>query len=719
MPITGFLHTQRDFSAGQVDEAASRRHDTDILKAAGLKMEETEIMLTGGFRRRGGTTLKFYGGPKVKRIQPAPEVFFDIEFTAGQFRARDDDGNEQTLVAPWNAGRVKKLNFDLFDNKLIVTAQGMVPQVVEYDEDAGTWSIRNFTFQLGPNLMKRQPFYRFAEKGVTMRPSTTAVGPGVTMTFSAAVLKPTMVGIDFLWGGRRTKMTAYTSPTVGTFENLEELPPSQRLDMRAGETTGYRVGDVVEGFLSGARGIVIAINTGADTLDVLVLHRFIGFLNVGNNAEPVVGPDASGVTTHADFISPLATDDWDEAFMSDFRGWPGNVMIDRQRVSFFDFIQLPGASVWSEVGQFDGFEVGVKVTTTSTEPIDAAAGIFEIAPKRERVIHMAGGPDQFVFTEDAIYYIPISASNPLAPGSVEFLQIGNGGASEKVRPVQTSSAILYVSLDQQRIMAIRATGQVTRPYEVVHTSRYHSELIKTPIDMAVSLGQTVDSGEVVFIVNDDGTVIVGRYNASADFVGYVPWSTVGKYVGVAAHGEVVLLMARHKNTYTVENLDQAAFLDCEITTADKAGGAALIPWAGIELDRIVGGLYMGKATPDGTGFAPVDHGSATARWGFRFDPRFQPFVRNFEGGYQDFAQRMRRRKIKKGAVAVLESGPFRINKSDRAGYRVGDDYSLPPKLRSDTFTFRVMGRSFEPTFELVQEEPYPLKVIEVALEVTS
>ena len=704
MSIPSYLNPQRDFSAGELDAVAVRRDDTDIMRAGARRLREYEIMLAGGFRRRPGSSVSYYGN-SVFRIEPYTGHIFDCEFRTGEFRARDSTGTVQSLAAAWTLVQVPLLRFALYENNLVVTCQTMRPKVLIYDKATGLWTIRDFAFEAGLNGMLRQPFYRFAGKGVTMNPASATSGASGTATFSAAVLDAGQVGVEFKWVGRRTRMTALLTGSTGTFLNLEQLPPSQRVTMA--NVNGYRIGDAVTGATGNSQGQIVAINTGTPSLDIVITNKYAGIVA----PELVVSAEASAASSSVATPAPFPTTIWDEAFMSDYRGWPGAVSVDRQRLIFCDFLQLPGAFIESAVGTFEDFEIEA----------DADSAFFEIVPQRERVLHVAGGADQFVFTEKSIYYIPISASNPLAPGSIEFRAIGTGGCSG-VEPVATSSSLVYMSADSKRVMALRQTGQQAQPYILDHISRYHSQLFVTPIDFAISYGLTVDSYDTLHIVNSDGTVVFGRYDPAADWVGFVPWSTDGMITGATALGQVILYSVTRSlgaiEVKSIELLNYDLSLDGVITTAVKQGDATLIPYAGFTMHRKINGVYFGTVLIKADGTVDGDTGAAVTQFGFAYTPEFQPFAPNFDKG-ESSKQRLRRRKIKRYAVTVRNAGPFKIGNKDFAGYKIGDNLGLAPPLRNTTYTGRKSGRDYDPTFELVQAAPYSLEVLEVGMEVTS
>lgn len=707
MSIPAFLNPQRDFSAGELDAVAVRRDDTDIMKAGARRMRNFEIMLAGGFRRRPGSSVQYYGD-SVFRIEPFTGHIFDCEFRTGEFRARNSSGSVQSVVTTWTAGQVVGLRAALYDSMLFVVEKTIRPKVLTYDKATGLWSFRDFAFENGLNGMLRQPFYRFAAKGVTMAPNSAASAASGTATFAgtATVLDAGQIGVEFKWVGRRTRMTAYLTPLTGTFLNLEQLPPSQRCTML--NVNGYRVGDVVEGATGGSKGQIVAINTGTPSLDIVITEKYAGFVTT----ELIVSTEASAAVNGAPATpAPFATTIWDEAFMSDFRGWPGSVSVDRQRLIFCDFAQLPGAFVESAVGAPEDFEIEA----------DATSAIFEIVPQRERVLHVAGGADQFVLTEKTIYYIPISASNPLAPGSIEFRAIGTGGSSE-VEPVATQSSLVFMSHDSKRVMALRQTGSDSQPYVLDNLSRYHSQLLSNPIDIAISYSQSVDSNDTLHIVNDNGTMVIGRYDPASDWVGFVPWSTDGMITGATSLEQTVLYAVTRNvgagTLNTIELLDYDLTLDGVMATAVKQGDATLIPFAGTTMHRMIDGVYVGTALIKADGTVDGATGAAATQFGFAYTPEFQPFVPNFDKG-ESRHQRLRRRKIKRYAITVRNAGPFKVGNKDFAGYKIGDNLGNAPPLRDTTYTGRVQGRDYDPTFDLTQAVPYPLQILEVGMEVTS
>ncbi len=63
--------------------------------------------------------------------------------------------------------------------------------------------------------------------------------------------------------------------------------------------------------------------------------------------------------------------------------------------------------------------------------------IFEFVPENCLVLDVIGGADEFIFTDKGIFYVPVSTSNPLIPGAIDFKLITDDPSSS-IRPVTTT-----------------------------------------------------------------------------------------------------------------------------------------------------------------------------------------------------------------------------------------------------------------------------------------
>jgi hypothetical protein len=116
------------------------------------------------------------------------------------------------------------------------------------------------------------------------------------------------------------------------------------------------------------------------------------------------------------------------------------------------FPGVPGGIAWSAINSPTDLYVG------ALRP----SAMFEIAPGKVQVYYVSrAGKQRVRLLRSQVYYIPISPTNPLKPGSVQFQMLSGDGAAQ-VQPRISQEAILYVNAGQNSVMAIIATGAYLR-----------------------------------------------------------------------------------------------------------------------------------------------------------------------------------------------------------------------------------------------------------------
>jgi hypothetical protein len=305
----------------------------------------------------------------------------------------------------------------------------------------------------------------------------------------------------------------------------------------------------------------------------------------------------------------------------------------------------------------------------------------------------------------------------LQPGSVEFREISSEGAAP-IAPARTMDGSVFINNARNRVLAMRATGQTAQPYVVEDISEFHRDLFSAPVGIALSTGSS--GQELVYVLNDDGSMVAGKLNRGEELVGWFPWSGEGTIRYLAAdRGDVLFAVgyaADAGTVYAIEEEDEDALVDCIVDADDTA---TLHDFAGLSVAVFENGIYGGsyEIGEDGslTGWGGV---AADSVVGFAFAARVMPFVGNVEGG-QSVGQRMRMRSIKKVAC-TFNSTAAEIEFCGRihSAYRALDDEGAAAPARDMTKIGRVAGRSYEPQIPLRRHQPGRLKIIEFAIEVT-
>lgn len=730
MSLPDEIIRQRDFSSGEIDPDAIRRDDLDVYKSAIRYGRNVVATHTGGLVRRPGRRFLFEDEGIVMDFKPFDNAAYKVVFVAGGVRVRTLDGAlAASLTAPWGANDLTSLVFEAMDNEIFVAWRGQT-QVIKVAEGTFAWSIQGYAFSTGLDGSRRMPFYRFeVTQNITMRPS--ALSGTITVKFSGPVLSFQHVGVVFRYAGRQIRITAVQSSTQATAACIERLPNTYKVTVESG--LGFSIGQIVETDTSNAKGEVVAVSGN----DVSIVS--VDKLTTPQVGETLVGPTASSKITAVVTTTIGAAVQWDEQFISNYRGWPRSVSKDRQRLIFTNFAQKKNAVFWLAAGNNRDGSIGADPDNAMLEFISAECQVY----------HLVGGYDEFALTDKGVFYIPISVGQPLQPGSVEFRPIFSSELAA-IRPIEVTEGLIFVDKSQTGIYAITATGQTARPYIANEINRFHRHLFDGVLSIAATSATKEFPSRQIYVVNEDGSYVVGQYNPDRDYIGWLRQGGAGRVLSVAgAYGNVVLMSVYTFNGVDVgvaEELDYSLLCDCALTiSGDDSGnflslndGAPLLLrsgqklslsstvssfYAGREVSVFAGGFYFGTVdVPESgiiNGFAEYDEITI----GIDFDWELHPLLTNFEGGQSvggqaSGGQGEQKRKIKKMLLTVRDTQEFAVGNRIFGSYRGGEDMSLPVPLRDETYKYRETGRSYDPDVTIKSTFPGPFKLIELFTKVT-
>lgn len=747
------LFPQRDFSGGQMSEIARRRDDTKLQRAGLRRAENLRARAEGGASNRPGRRPIIYQPGRTENLRMTASKRFYLSFAAGALVVRKLDGSVAFSATglPWTGDLLDDVRWARFDLEVFICWRGERPRVLSYDDKADTWAITTFSFRTNASGKVRAPVWRFAPRGINITPS--AFSGSVTVTASSGCFTAGMVGTVLRYYDRQLVVTGYTSATQITALVTEDIPPGYQLGLNEASRYGFQVGDVVENIDKGGKGYVrerggTTSNWWIRIMSINPVSEFRGVVPDVSGGDHVVGPNASEehVNPVTALGSPLNCDVWTEQAVSDYRGWPWSVATDRSRLIFSRLPGVPNGILWSAIG--DPYDHDV------TGAADGA--IFETLQGNATVLDVAGGADQFVFGDTGVYFIPISAADPLRPGSVDFRPVSSDGVAF-VRPAATSDGFAFINSEGTRVLGLVGTGQSARPYVVRDLTEYHHDLVKAPRCIDVATGDGEDVERYVYVVNADGSMMVGRHNVGEDWLGWFPWLAEGDGVTWAStfQSEVIASVTRtcaFGAAGTVELFDAAAWMDGEVDlgaypaaleaerAADWPDYGKLFFHAGRTVDVLHAGEYLGEREVDEDGnLVPADGEElveADTVVGARFSLRAVPFVPN-DGEGESKRQRTRRRRVSKLALHLDGASRFEVEGEVRLDPE-RDAWLLDPSgdvlLDPDggamllpaadltirpvpgTFVFRPLGRTHDPAPEIVKETPGPFTLLEIDLE---
>ena len=480
--------------------------------------------------------------------------------------------------------------------------------------------------------------------------------------------------------------------------------------------------------------------------------------------ETVVGPWGSATLSTATVGGPAPVAIWDDEVMNLYRGYPSSVFFDQNRLGFCNFPMLHSGIAWSVIGLSTDFyveSVGVTVTQESA--------IFELAPGKSQVLFILPGMEssEFVFCDNAVYYILINAQNPLEPGSVAFNLLSSDGCAPNVKPRPIQQSILYMKAGLTRVGAVQAPGAYYRPYVVDDVSTGHEHLFTASpaITIAAPSGPGQFEESYAYILLANGSIVMAEYAIRQGMIdvgaegkpkmGWLPWNGAGDVTWISSQGSDLIFTTTYQPAgasavSVAEVLDDTQNLDCTISVASPptpfvtAGTGPLYFLAGGSVTLFDGARPMGTYQIDANGnLVPQFNGgenlsSATLVAGQPWTSVLEPFVPDAPPG-QSQHQRMFKRRVSRMAVYVsnstgflmarLFSGPITpataaaglalgtvMNTFRVTTWNIGDNVEAAPPLREEAYRWRPLGRSYDPRMAVIKDTPGPLIIHEIGLE---
>jgi hypothetical protein len=730
-------YDQLDFSVGELSPDHHMRADLAV-RARSLKQARNVKLLVGGsMESRAGTkrVAALEGDGQVISVIIGA-VTFELVFTVGKVAIWDKatralvttltgmDWDDQVIVDSMTVAPHGSTTY--------VLHQTRIPVKVTRAEN-GTWGWSRNYFATGLASTLSQPYFRYADHGVTVTPS--ALTGSITLVASAAYFDPIMApaNVRLRLQGREVQITAVADSTHATATVIQDLFPTRTLTLDS--SVGFALGESVEGKDSTAKGEVVGIPSPT-TLTVL-MHNFTDFITTGT-PEKVIGTNVVRTISAQSTTTPAAVLEWTEAAFSDFRGWAGTGTIHKNRLWLGRIEACPFGIAASAIGQFDDFEVGANDDDAIFETIgDESTGIVQ---------HIVSAEQLIVLTSKSNYYYPESESNPIAPQTFELIRIGPDGSSS-CRPTLISEGVLFAEDGGGSILGAFPTGDIRRSWRTADMSRLAAHLVGSPRCIAYVSGSPVDPMRYAYAANEDGSLAVVSYSETENDAvpGWVGCSAGGglfRWV-TAANGEAWAIVKRTYNAtdhYTLEVFDNDEIVDgaVHLTVGALIGPVrtpdigdpdqvivtpsgpmfadfiyAYTPYAHATCSLIIGGDYIGEVTLDALGKFGVPDLAGEIVLGFKYGCVATPWP-----PMDADEQRARRRKRRIIRCGVRYQGKgVSVNGKTRPLYEGNEDTSAAAPERDELWWFPQYGWSFEPMVDIEKLYAAPWRVLGIFREV--
>lgn len=408
-----------------------------------------------------------------------------------------------------------------------------------------------------------------------------------------------------------------------------------------------------------------------------------------------------------------------EDIMSTARGWPACAAFYQGRLVMGGFRSKPTAVLFSRPNEY--FDLNTELAAAN-----AAMLIAIDAGADERVLHMAQARHLVIFTNAAHYYVADRAVSATAAPNV--VKSERGGVAATIAPLEQDDVLLAVNGERSALLAI-SYDDVRQGYAGEPISLLSSHLLRGVAAMALQVRSAETDANRVWMVRDDGLIVVAHLLRGQEVGAFVRWSTDGLARGVVVDGanRVFLTIDRAVGAgdrrLFIERVDPAAMFDGEVSYTFAAPGT------------IIGGLGAHEGRPvwafaEGYAVGPltVANGFAALPWlasGTVTAGRWSPPVVETLSPPRDVAERVvlrRPARIHTARLDVLDTTSLAVGANggparNQPLARFGDPAALPTPPRSgEIVATGLTGFADAPTLTITQTRPGRLQVRAVTLE---
>lgn len=711
MPRTDTLQT--NFSAGEIGPEFHGRQDTEQYQNGAKSLRNRRCLIGGGTKRRPGTWyLSELAGPaRAEDFIVNQSTKYVLIFGDGRVDAYRHDVATGLLTAagsiascPWVGSIYTEMDFVQSGNTMFLVHNDMRPQAL-VRTGASSWSVGNFTFYAGPGARAEQPYLKVAPAAWTLQPSaltgsvTITLGGGATAYFIAA-----HVGEHIRYVGKALLITAVAGDGLSaTATVIENLPDTQ--DLTVGSSANFSVGEVVEGSVTGAKGVITSIPDSTSVFVVITTG-----LTLFATSENLVGPNAvSAISAVASAGTKAGVTDWDEQLFGAVHGYPSCIELHRNRLLFGGHEAAPDYLIGSALRNLYNFNVG---DGSDGDAIMVSVGDAQAAT----IIQLHSAEMLIVLTDNGPYYVPENKASPFIPSSMAFYPFGStwpATATAKARAFD--GGVLFIS--ESLVCKCRPTGNTNQAWEADDDVGYlASHLLSNPTRMTVVSNFASGPERYAVLQNDDGTLAVLQLVEVQKIRNLTPWDTTGVFTSVVGIGKYLYATTERtvagNKRYFLELFDQDVTLDLatEYETAAMMDAGAPLRYGATPINVLAGNYHLGTYP---LSLRTVPAGPYIVGMNYAAEMELLPPV--IQGPFGSKAGDEMR--IMEASFKVTESARFTANGHALQAYSVTDDVDIEPPRKNGWQTLEFLGWEQEPTILVTQPDPLPLTILAVKQKV--
>tara|TARA_R110000751_G_scaffold64835_2_gene132983 strand:+ start:8123 stop:10039 length:1917 start_codon:yes stop_codon:yes gene_type:complete len=429
-----------------------------------------------------------------------------------------------------------------------------------------------------------------------------------------------------------------------------------------------------------------------------------------------VSTTVMNATVEQTLTDSTASTEWDEQAFSNPQGHPAAITFHENRLWLAGNKGRPSGLYGSKSGSFENFD---------TADADDADGInVTVAGSTLSAIrHLTSARHFQIFTDTAEFFVRDSTTSPITPNNISIRQQTPFGCGT-MTPLNYDGATIFV---QEKSNTIRefSFSELTTAYEASSISLLAHNMIGVPKDNAVSFGNASRPETMMFLVNEAGAISVYHSLRSEQVQGWTLWTTEGSYKSITNVGnKTYILVERTINNvvkYFLEEFseDDSLTLDCSMTVTSGSPATVYANFthlANQEVNVVSGNYHLGKYTVAANGEITITQtGLSTITAGLNYTPTLTTLPPNTPAAKGELLGDPKR--ISRVILRVNDTLNVSVNGVSLVIRNVTDDLSIQPLAASGYQEFFILGWSKDPTVDITQSEPFPLKLLAVGKEV--
>ena len=403
---------------------------------------------------------------------------------------------------------------------------------------------------------------------------------------------------------------------------------------------------------------------------------------------------------------------WKEQVFSSRHGYARAVIFHDQRLIFGGSKDLPNHLFMSKVGEFFNFDVGTGLADESIQVQIAENQISEIKS-------LSSFRHLIIFTSEQELYVPTSENRPLTPSTIAIKKQTSFGSSS-VPPEDFDGALIFLTKSKGSIREF-VFSDISQAYNSDAITLLSPHLIGTPTDM-VAQREAVDQVEsYLYAVNTDGKMPVFMSIRKEQLQGWCEYSTDGDFKNVVnVNRKIYAVVEREINSTTfttLELLNNDYHTDCSKkytnATATKNWTIAHLPNTEVVVKS--GNYSMGTYTTDSSGDLTLTDAVDNVEIGLNYTPELETLPPEFQ--LPDGISVGQKRRIVRAVLDLNETLDVKTKGTSVLIRRVTDDFSLEPTPVTERKEIYLLGWGKEGTITITQDQPLPLTINGLLLEV--